>query len=218
MKYPCLVLDHDDTFVQTQKTTGYPYFKEYIERVRPGIKLSYGEYARVCNDAVFSDMCRQQWNLTEEELNEEYLGWNAYSRCHIPEIYPGMDRLIRRQRAEGGIICVASMSITEIIERDYLHHVGFLPDMIYGYDLPPEKRKPSSFALEDIMRRFGLKPEQLLVVDDMMQGWTMASRVGVPTAFAGWSKADFPEYKGNMQKHCTYTFDTPADFEGFLFE
>ena len=32
LKYKCLVLDHDDTVVQTERHIGYPYFKEYIEK------------------------------------------------------------------------------------------------------------------------------------------------------------------------------------------
>ena len=33
LKYPCLVLDHDDTVVQTEKAIGYPYFRDYIARI-----------------------------------------------------------------------------------------------------------------------------------------------------------------------------------------
>ena len=28
LKYPCLVLDHDDTVVQTERAIGYPYFRQ----------------------------------------------------------------------------------------------------------------------------------------------------------------------------------------------
>lgn len=218
LKYPCLVLDHDDTVVQTERTIGYPYFRDYIERIRPGKTLSFREYVRDCNNMVFADMCRKRWQFTDEELKEEYLGWKAYSRIHIPEVCQGMEQVIRRQKEEGGLVCVASLSTREIIERDYLHHIGFLPDAIYDYDLSAEKRKPEPFALEDIMMRFDLKPDQLLVVDDMKLGWTMASHVDVATAFAGWSKADFPEFAVEMRQICTYSFDTPKDFERFLFD
>ena len=40
LKYRCLVLDHDDTVVQTEKAIGYPYFRDYIARVRPGKNLT----------------------------------------------------------------------------------------------------------------------------------------------------------------------------------
>lgn len=218
LKYKCLVLDHDDTVVQTEKAIGYPYFRDYIERIRPGKTLSFLEYVRDCNNMVFADMCRIRWQFTDEELQEEYLGWKAYSRLNIPPICPGMDAVIRRQKELGGIVCVASLSTREIIERDFRHHFGFLPDAVYDYDLPADKRKPSAYALEHIMEQFGLAPEDLLMVDDMKLGWTMAKSVGVPTAFAGWSKLEFPELTEEMRRLCDYSFDSAEEMEHFLFD
>ena len=218
LKYKCLVLDHDDTVVQTEKAIGYPYFRDYIERIRPGQTLSFAEYVRDCNNMIFADMCRSRWNMTEEEMQEEYIGWKAYSRLHTPPLCPGMDAVIRRQKEEGGLVCVASLSTKEIIERDFLHHFGFLPDAVYDYDLPAELRKPNSYALEDIMSRFNLKPEDLLMVDDMKLGWTMAKSVNVPTAFAGWSKAEFTELTAEMRSICDFSFHSAEELETFLFQ
>ena len=116
MRYKCLVLDHDDTVVQTEKTIGYPYFRDYIERIRPGQTLSYPEYVKDCNNMVFADMCRERWQMTEEELTEEYLGWKAYSRVNVPDVCEGVGEVIRRQKEAGGIVCVSSLSTREIIE------------------------------------------------------------------------------------------------------
>lgn len=218
LKFPCLVLDHDDTVVQTERTIGFPYFREFVERIRPGQTLTFAEYVRDCNNLVFADMCRDRWRFTEAELKEEYLGWKAYSRIHVPEVCYGMEHLLRRYKEAGGIICVASLSTREIIERDYLHHIGFLPDAIYDYDLPAQQRKPEPYALEDIMSRFGLTADQLLVVDDMKLGWQMAQKVHAPTAFAGWSKAEFPELTAEMRRICDFSFDSPYEFQKFLFD
>lgn len=218
LKYKCLVLDHDDTVVQTERSIGYPYFRDYIERIRPGQTLSFAEYVRDCNNMIFADMCVTRWNMTEEEMYNEYIGWKAYSRLHTPPLCPGMDAVIRRQKAEGGLVCVASLSTKEIIERDFLHHFGFLPDAVYDYDLPAELRKPNPYALTDIMDHFGLKPEEMLMVDDMKLGWTMAKTTGVPTAFAGWSKAEFPELTAEMRAICDFSFDSAKELEAFLFE
>ena len=218
MRYKCLVLDHDDTVVQTEKAIGYPYFREYIERIRPGKTLTFEEYVQACNNMIFADMCRIRWQFTEEELQDEYLGWKAYSRMHTPPICPGMDRIIRRQKELGGIVCVASLSTKEIIERDFLHHVGFLPDAIYDNDLPAEKRKPSIYALNDIMTRFNLTKKDILVIDDMRLGWTMAQQAGIATAFAGWSKAEFPELAKEMTQLCDFAFLNTNELYSFLFE
>lgn len=218
LKYKCLVLDHDDTVVQTEKAIGYPYFRDYIERVRPGKTLSFSEYVRDCNNMVFADMCRIRWQFTEEEEREEYLGWKAYSRENIPPLCPGIDAVIHRQKALGGLVCVSSLSTKEIIERDFLHHFGFLPNAIYDYDLPANQRKPNPYALVDIMERFALTPKDLLMVDDMKLGCQMANSVGVATAFAGWSKAEFPELTEEMRNICDFSFDSAANLEKFLFE
>ena len=218
LKYKCLVLDHDDTVVQTEKAIGYPYFRNYIERVRPGKTLTYPEYVADCNNMIFADMCRQKWQFTEEELLEEYLGWKAYSLQHMPPIFPGIDRIIRRQKEEGGLVCVASLSSRDNITRDYAEHFGIQPDAIYDYDLPQEQRKPSPFALLDIMERYGLTPGEILVVDDLKMGWMMAHPLGVNTAFAAWSKQDFPELGEDMRKLCDFSFDTTEALEKFLFE
>ena len=218
LKYPCLVLDHDDTVVQTEKALAYPCFKEFIERIRPGKTLTYQEYVRDCSRMVFADMCRQVWGFTDEELQEEYFVWKDFIKQHIPPICPGIDRIIRRQREEGGLICVASLSTTEVILRDYNHHFGITPDVIYDYDLPTHLRKPNTYPLLDIMERFDLRPEQMLMVDDMKLGWDMAKKVGVPTAFAAWSKEELPEMAQQMREIFDVSFDTVDALYDYLFE
>ena len=218
MRYPLLVLDHDDTIVQTEKTIGYPYFRDYLEKIRPGTHLSYPEYVKCCNNMVFADMCKENWQFTEEELLEEYTGWKAYSLSHIPPPCPGIEQVIRQQKASGGMVFVASLSTRDIIERDFMHHLGFLPDGIYDNDLPRDKRKPSDYALRDIMDSFGFTAGQILVVDDMKLGWQMAQKVGADTAFAGWSKTAFPQLSLEMASICNYSFDSARKLADFLFK
>jgi len=218
LKYKCLVLDHDDTVVQTEKAIGYPYFRDYIARIRPGQTLSYAEYVADCNDKIFADMCREKWNFTEEELIEEYTGWKAYALSHVPPIFPGIDRVIRRQRENGGLVVVSSLSSRDNIRRDYEINLGLQPDAVYDYDLPHHQSKPHPFALEDIMVKYSLKPEEILVVDDMKLAWRMAKPLGVPVAFAAWGKLEFPALLKEMRDICDFSFDSPAELEEFLFD
>lgn len=218
LKYPCLILDHDDTIVQTERAIGYPYFRNYLEKIRPGVKLSFREYVRLCHNTVFPDMCRENWQFTDAEMKEEYSLWQDYCATHIPPIFKGVDALIRRQKAEGGLVCVVSLSSHANIVRDYSAHFGFQPDAIYDNDMPRHQRKPLPYPLVDIMERFHLMPEELLVVDDMKLGFTMAQRAGIKTAYAAWSKQDFPELMAEMKEICDYSFDSARELEQFLFE
>lgn len=218
LKYPCLVLDHDDTVVQSEKTIGYPFFQKYLDRTRPGTTISLPNYIRGCAQLGFADMCREYWQFSEEELASEFEEWMDYSRCHIPDPYPGIRELLQKHKALGGRICVVSHSAEEIIRRDYRTLFDLQPDMVYGWDLPEEKRKPSTYALKDIMGRFGYRKEQLLIVDDLKLACTMARAVNVKIAFAGWSKDDLPELAEEMKKLCDFSFYYPSDLAKFLFD
>ena len=144
MRFPCLVLDHDDTVVQSEMTVNFPYFLQVLNAFRPGQTTTAEEYARECNRVGFADFCRQRFHFTEQEILDEYMGWKEYVKTHIPDPFPGIANVIRRQRAAGGKICVVSHSCNENITRDYALHFGIQPDDIFGWDLPEDKRKPSA--------------------------------------------------------------------------
>lgn len=218
LKYPCLVLDHDDTVVQSEKTIGYPYFCYILSQFRPGQTMTLQEFVKGCHDLGFADMCRQHFQFTDEELAAEHLGWMGYIRTHIPDPYLGMKEIIHRQKALGGLVCVVSHSSIENITRDYDVHFGIQPDIIYGWDLPEHQRKPNPYPLEDIMRRYNLTADQLLMVDDVKLAWVMANPLGIKTAFAAWSKVDYPELMQEMTQLCDFTFHTTLELEKFLFD
>ena len=218
LKYSCLVLDHDDTVVQSEATVNYPFFVYILYKFRPGTTITLEEYIHGCCDLGFAEMCRRWYNFTEQELVEEYRGWQAYIMEHIPDPFPGIREIILRQKQEGGILCVVSHSSEANILRDYRHHFGIEPDAIYSWDLPEQLRKPSTYALEDIMRRYGFSAEEMLVVDDMKPAWEMASKVSVPVAFAAWGRKEYPIITAEMHALCQFSFDSTADLYKFLFE
>lgn len=217
MKYPCLVLDHDDTVVQSEATVNYPFFVYILDQYRPGTNITLEEYVEGCCHLGFADMCRNWYGFTEQELVDEYRSWQKYIKTKIPAPFPGIGNIIRRQKESGGMICVVSHSSDGNILRDYRVHFGLEPDAIYSWDLPEHLRKPSTYALEDIMKKYGFSPEQLLVVDDMKPAWEMASQAGVPIAFAAWGRKDYPEIAAEMRAICDYSFDSTEELETFLF-
>ncbi len=217
LKYPCLVLDHDDTVVQSEATVNYPFFCQILSEYRPGETISLEEYTQGCFSLGFAEMCRRRFRFTEQELVDEFQSWLAHVRTHMPPIYPGMDRVIRKQKEAGGLICVVSHSSAENITRDYQAHFGIAPDAIYGWDFPEPLRKPSTYPLEQIMHTYGLEPSQMLVVDDMKPGYDMARKAGVPMAFAAWGRLNFPEILEQMRRCCDFSFHSPGELEKFLF-
>jgi len=217
LKYPCLVLDHDDTVVQTMKTMSYPYFLYGLSIFRPGEDISFTDYVRDCHHYGFVELCRKRYGYTDQELTQEHDMWMEYVLSHTPDPYPGISDVLRRQKEEGGLICVVSHSREDNILRDYRAHFGFDPDAIYGFERPEEQRKPNPYPLQDIMKRFGLSADEILVVDDMKLSCKMAAPLGIRVAYAGWNGLDVPEVDEEMASICDFHFKTVSAFEEFLF-
>ena len=217
LRYPCLVLDHDDTVVQSEKTIGYPFFCKILEGYRPGKTISFKDYVHDCHEFGFANMCRQRFQFNDFELHDEYVRWMRHVETNIPAVFPGIEEIIRKQKAEGGLICVVSHSSVQNITRDYDVHFGVQPDAIYGWDLPEHQRKPNPYPLLDIMKKYHIEPKDILIVDDMKLAWQMAQPVGVEIAFAAWGKEEFPELSAEMREICNYSFDSTKELEKFLF-
>ena len=217
LKYKCLVLDHDDTVVQSMKTLSYPFWCLELEQFRPGQTMTLEDYVLECHRLGFAGLCKIRFGFTEAELKQEHKQWMEYIMQHTPDPYPGIEKIIRRQKEEGGLICVVSHSHVDNILRDYKAHFGLIPDAIYGWELEPHQRKPNPWPLQDIMKKFGLKPEEILVVDDMKLACQMAEPLGVDVCYAGWSGMGIEEVSREMESICTYSFDSLEEFGKFLF-
>lgn len=218
LKYPCLVLDHDDTVVMSMKTLSYPFYLYILELFRPGKTISFEDFVLDCHRIGFADLCRNRFQFTDEELKKEHTLWMEHVLSHTPDPYPGIRELLKKYKALGGLICVVSHSSKANILRDYNAHFGVVPDAIYGWDLPEHQRKPNPYPLQDIMAKYQLKPEEILVVDDMQLACKMASPLGVKVAYAGWTDTGIPQILEEMKCQCQFTFDSVKEFEAFLFD
>ena len=215
LKYPCLVLDHDDTTVNSTATVHYPCFVEYMEKYFPDVHLTLEEYFRYNFEPGVIDLFTKICGMTWEQMMDEENYWKEYVKHHVPAAYPGIREILEEQKKRGGKICVVSHSFADYIRRDYRLNGLPEPDLIFGWEQPPEQRKPSVYPLEQIMKTFGMKPEELLVVDDLKPGYDMALAAGVPFAGAGWAN-DIPEIEQFMRENCGLYFKKVVEFGNFL--
>lgn len=219
LKYPCLVLDHDDTVVASERSINYPCFLLVLDKFRPGEPyMDPDTFTRWCFDPGFAELLLQKYSFTQQEMDEEFQMWVDYAKDRIPTAYPGIREIILRQKAEGGKVCVVSHSSKYNIARDYEAHFGIQPDLVFSWEDPPEQRKPGTYPLEKIMEVYGFSPDQLLMVDDLKPGCDMAKAAGVEIAYAGWSRDNVPEITAYMRNICDFSFFDIDSFYQFLFE
>lgn len=216
LNYRCLVLDHDDTVVRSEETVNYPSFLEALKVLRPGRTITREEFTRWCFSPGFSALCSDYIGLTPEEIDAQYDMWRSYVATHIPPPYDGLRPILTRWKQEGGLLCVSSHSARENILRDYRLHFGLEPDQIFDWDLGEDRRKPSPYALQEIMRLYDLRPDELLMVDDLKPGYDMAHACGVPFACAGWSHDD-PEIRAFLRRFSDFYLETVQALEPLLF-
>lgn len=142
MRYKCLILDHDDTVVNSTATIHYPAFLEALKLLRPGVTISLDDYFRENFDPGFIPYCVGKLGMTDEELEREVECWKAYVSGHTAKAYDGMREIIERQKAEGGIVCVISHSYDFNIRRDYeVNHLP-MPDRILAGNVRLSRESP----------------------------------------------------------------------------
>lgn len=181
MRFRCLVMDHDDTTVNSTATIHFPSFLAYLKLVRPEASYTLEDYFRKNFDPGIMALFTGELGFSEEELEGEFRFWQDWVRTRVPSAYPGICEILRRHKDAGGYIAVVSHSMRESIERDYRENDLPEPDIIFGWEQPPEQRKPNTWPLEQIMERFGLEPQELLVVDDLKPGYDMARAQAFPS-------------------------------------
>ena len=217
MFYPCLVVDHDDTVVNSTATVHYPCFVQYCEEYFPDYHCTLEHYfVQNFHPGVVS-FFRDDVGMSDAQMKHEQAYWNAYVQDHVPQVYPGMAEILWEQKRRGGKLCVISHSYSKNILRDYRENGLPEPDMVFGWEVPVERRKPKPDALYEIMERWQLQPHEILMLDDLKPGYDMALACGVDFAAAGWAN-DIPEIEGFMRQSCARYFKTVPELRDYLFD
>lgn len=216
MRYKCLVLDHDDTVVNSTATIHFPSFLAFLQRVRPDApRYTLEDYFRKNFDPGVVSLFVDELGFSPEEMAEEFAFWQEFVKTRVPQAYPGIREILERHRAAGGLIAVISHSVSTNILRDYRENGLPAPDAVYGWERPAEQRKPNAWPMLDLLRRFDLRPEEVLMIDDLKPGYDMCRACGVPFAAAGWAN-DVEEIEDFMRKNCDFYFKTVKELDDFL--
>lgn len=215
MRVPCLVLDHDDTVVNSTATVHFPCFQAFLKLYFPQCNYTLEEYFLKNFSPGILELLRDEVGMDDEMLQQEHRFWDAYVQQHVPQCYEGMRELLWKHKEAGGLICVVSQSFAKNILRDYRENGLPEPDLVFGWEYPAHQRKPKPYPLQQILLKTGLKREDLLVVDDLKPGYDMAKACGIKFAAAGWAY-DIPRIEAFMRENCDLYFKTVAELAEYL--
>lgn len=219
MRYRCLILDHDDTAVNSTRTVHYPAHIEAMKILRPGRQVVDAETWFAKNfDPGIMEFLVDELGLSDQELKVEEGIWREYTSRLTPDFYPGFLEVLNAYQQQGGYIVVASHSDEEVIQSHYraaANGYAVDPDLIFGWRLGVEKRKPHPYPVIETLRRFELDRSEVLVLDDLKPGVDMAKAAGVDVAAAAWSH-NIPMVRAYMQANCVATFATVEEFAEFV--
>lgn len=221
MKYRCIIIDHDDTAVNSTACIHYPAHLEVLNQMRPGTPpISLDEWFLKNFHPGIMEYLKNELCMSNEELEAEYRIWRTFTTTRVPEFYPGFIETLTEYRNRGGKIAVVSHSEKHLIERDYRSlepEIRFMPDLIYGWDYDETKRKPHPYPVFEILKALEIQPEHTLILDDLKPGVVMAKAAGLEAVAAGWAHS-IPEIRRYMKKHCIAYLETVEEFAEFIHE
>lgn len=188
LKKKCLILDHDDTLMDSQETVHYPIFLETLKIMRPHVTLpTFGEFVTRSNEFGFEGYIRKVYGFSEAEVETEINFWREQVPLRQAEIFSDVARVVADFVNLGGILVVYSYSDSSMILSDYQRHFDFIPHDIIGFDNDLSFRKPARVPLLTMMAKFNLTPNECILVDDMPLLIETAQRTNIDMVGANWS-------------------------------
>ena len=217
MRYRCLIVDHDDTAVDSTAVMHYPAHREAMRILRPGRRVVTLQqwFLKNFNPGIMGYLT-EELGFNDQELEREYQIWRSFTEARIPRFYPGFIETLIDFRERGGKIAVVSHSEEEIIRRDYGSR-NFSPDLIFGWTTDHSRRKPDPWPVYQVLKILDMEPADAVVIDDLKPGVTMAKRAGISIAAAGWSHR-IPLIERYMRRHCMVYLETIDELRELLFD
>ncbi len=218
MSYRLLLIDHDDTAVDSTAAIHFPAHVEAMRVLRPRLPPPTLEQWWLANfDPGIMEYLVHRLGFTAEELEREMEIWRSFTMARSAPFYPGFRELLARFQGRGGRVAVVSHSEAVTIERDYRQAgpPAFSPDAVFGWTNDAERRKPSPWPVFEAMRRFAVRADEAVMVDDLRPGVLMARAAGVTAVGAGWANG-VPAIREWMRENCALYCERVEDLGRFL--
>ena len=75
MRYQCLVLDHDDTVVNSTATINYPAFVQTLKTRRQDVHWTLVDFFSYSFEPGFGALCSDSTGISDTEMDIQYETW-----------------------------------------------------------------------------------------------------------------------------------------------
>jgi phosphoglycolate phosphatase-like HAD superfamily hydrolase len=219
MKFRCVLIDHDDTAVDSTPYIHHPSHIDQMKRLGMEEKIkTLEDWLRINYHPGFQHFMNEELRLDREQQELCYAIWREHTNRLDPPFFPGIIELLSELTARGGSVFVVSHSENDIISRHYRTQTsvpGFHPRGIYGWNGDPEKAKPYIWPVEDIIARYGFRRDEMIMIDDLKPGITMAKNAGIASMGAAWSH-DIPEIRKDLELSADVVFTSVKEAADWL--
>ncbi|WP_028974756.1 HAD family hydrolase [Spirochaeta cellobiosiphila] len=220
LKYKAILIDHDDTAVDSTPHIHYLAHIEQMKRFnREEQILSLDEWFQINYSPGLRPYYDNILKLTAQEEAQFHEVWREFTTKLNPPFFPGILNTLSEARQLGAKIIVVSHSEEDIITRHYKVQQdipGFLPDMIIGWTGDRSKNKPYPWPVEKIEQEFLIDRNEMIIIDDLKPGIVMAQTTGIDSFGVGWSHK-IPELMEDMHTSATYYGQSIEELRSVLF-
>ncbi len=189
MRYRLLLIDHDDTAVDSTAVVHYPAHLEALRVLRPGVPAPTIEEWWMAN---FEPGIME--HLVHGLGMDEAGARSASSRSGARSPRAGCRRsspacascwLISARGAAGSRSSRTRSGRTSSGTTRSRATRRSTPDLVFGWEHDPARRKPDPWPVREALSRLGVPPAEALVLDDLRPGVLMARAAGVDAAARG---------------------------------
>jgi len=188
MKYKALLLDFDDTLVDSTKVIHYPIYVNCLKLMKPHLTpITYEEWMMITHEPGILPFLQSIY-ATKEEMDQQYAYWCEHAaKAPALDFFPGVIDLLQDFINAGGKISIISLGQKPMIEKILAEKAPNLKVYyINAFSKDETMRKPAPGPALEAMRIMEVKPEECLMVDDLSPGLEMAKAVGIKQALATW--------------------------------
>ncbi len=210
-EYKCIIFDMDGTLTQTNQLI-YDAFnhiaEQYIhKRLTPREIVAY--FGPPEKEAVQNMIGPEH---IDEAMAEYYRFYNDRHDA-LASLYPGIIDVLRFLHAHNVLValCTGKGRTTTDISLELFEIERYFDITITGDDV--EEFKPSGEGIRAIIARFGLLPEQVLMVGDAVADVLAARDAGTDVASVVWDSYGKHEV---LQLNADYVFDNVEAFSAWL--